>query len=89
MRQGIPEPQSYADLVSKMKKIVGSNIFSTHFIKIITYYKKIGYYINALQQTACLVVSPVRVSIFALPLELHDSGSHLRFYDGSDLMTYL
>ena len=35
------------------------------FIKIISHYKKIGYNINVLQQTACLVVNPITVGIFA------------------------
>ena len=38
-----------------------SNIFSLQFIKIISHYKKIGYNINVLQQTACLVVNPITV----------------------------
>ena len=46
-------------------KIVGSNNFSVHFIKIISHYKKIGYNVNELQQTACLVVNPITVGIFA------------------------
>ena len=54
--QGLSEPDFYGDLVYKLKKIVGSNNFSAHFIKIISHYKKIGYNINVLQQTACLVV---------------------------------
>ena len=55
----------YGDLVYKLKKIVGSNNFSAQFIKIISHYKKIGYYINVLQQTACLVVNPITVGNFA------------------------
>ena len=55
----------YVDLVYKMKKIVGSNIFSAQFIKRISHYKKIGYNINVLQQTACLVVNPITVGNFA------------------------
>ena len=35
------------------------------FIKIISHYKKIGYKINVLQRTACLVVNPVTVGNFA------------------------
>ena len=31
----------------------GSNNFSAQFIKIISHYKKIGYNIDVLQQTAC------------------------------------
>ena len=53
------------DFVYKLKKIVGSNNFSAQFIKIISHYKKIGYNINVLQQTACLVVNPITVGNFA------------------------
>ena len=60
-RHGHSEPEFYGDLVYKLKKIVGSNIFSAQFIKIISHYKKIGYNINVLQQTACLVVNPITV----------------------------
>ena len=49
----------------KLKKIVGSNNFSAQFIKIISDYKRIGYNINVLQQTACLVVNPITVGNFA------------------------
>ena len=47
-----------------MKKSVGSTIFSEQFIKMISHYKKIGYNINVLQQTACLVVNPITVGNF-------------------------
>ena len=48
----------------KLKKIVGSNSFSSQFInlKIISHYKKIGYNINVLQQTACLVATQSRLA---------------------------
>ena len=65
LRQALSEPDFYGDLVYKLKKIVGSNNFSAQFIKIISHYKKIGYHINVLQQTACLVVNPITVSNFA------------------------
>ena len=65
MRQGLSEPEFYADLVYKLKKIAGSHNFSAQFIKIIFHYKKIGYNINVLQQTACLVVIPIMVGNFA------------------------
>ena len=65
LRQGLSEPDFYGDLVYKLKKIVGSNNFSAQFIKIMSYYKKIGYNINVLQQTACLVVYPITVGSFA------------------------
>ena len=40
LHQGLSEPNFYCDLVYKLKKIVGSNNFSTQFIKIISHYKK-------------------------------------------------
>ena len=65
LRQGLSEPEFYSDLVYKLKKIVGSNNFSAQFNKIISHYKKIGYNINVLYQTACLVVKSITVDNFA------------------------
>ena len=65
LRQGRSVPEFYGDLAHKLKKIVGSNNFSTQLIKIISYYKKIGFNINVLQQTACLVVNPFTAGNFA------------------------
>ena len=66
LRQGLSEPDFYGDLVYKLQKIVGSNNFSEQFIKIISHYKNIGYNINVLQQTECLVVNPITVGNFPL-----------------------
>ena len=74
LRQALSEPEFYGDLVYKLKKIVGSNNFSAQFIKIISHYKKIGYNINVLQQTACLVVNPVTVGNFAFLLNCRPVG---------------
>ena len=65
LRKGISEPDFYGDLVYKLKKIVDSNNFSAQIIKIISHYKKIGYSINVMQQTAFLVVNPITVGNFA------------------------
>ena len=62
LRQGLSEPDFYGDLAYKLKKIVGSYNFLAQFIKIISHYKKIGYNINVLQQTACLVVNQSRLA---------------------------
>ena len=51
----------YYDLISKFQV----NNLSAQFIKIISHYKMIGYNINVLQQTACLVVNPIMVGNFA------------------------
>ena len=66
LRKELSEPKCYGDLVSKLKKIIGSMNFSAQFIKIISHTKKIGYNINVLQQTACLVVNSITVCNFAL-----------------------
>ena len=49
LRQGLSEPDFYGVLVYKLKKIVGSNNFSTQFIKIIFHCKNISFNINAFQ----------------------------------------
>ena len=42
LRKEVSEQEFYGDIVYKLKKIVGSNIFSVQFIRIISLYKKIG-----------------------------------------------
>ena len=66
--QGLSKPKFYGEIVYKLKKIVGSNYFSAQFMKIILHYKKTGYNINILQQTACLVVNPITVGCLAFLL---------------------
>ena len=53
---------AFHTLVYKLKKIVCSNNFSAQFIEIISHYKKIGYDINVLQQSAFLVVNPITLA---------------------------
>ena len=55
----------YGDLVYKFKRIVGRADFSDQFKKIIVRYKRIGYNINIMQQSACLVFNPITVNNFA------------------------
>ena len=62
--QGLSEPEFYGDLVYKFRKIIGKNDFPYHFKKIIVRYKKTGYTIDVLRQTACLVVNPIKVNSF-------------------------
>ena len=54
----------YGDLVYKFKKIVGRVDFSDQFRKIIVRYKRIGYNINIMRQSACLVFNPITVNDF-------------------------
>ena len=51
--------------IPKFRKIICKNDFPYHFIKIIVRFKKIGYNIDVLRQTACLVVNPIKVNSFA------------------------
>ena len=63
--QGLSDPELYGDLVYKFRKIIGKNDFPYHFKKIIVRYKKIGYNINVMRQSAILVVNPIKVNSFA------------------------
>ena len=49
----------------KFRKIIGKNDFPYHFKKIIVRYKKIGYNIDVMRQTACLVINQIRVNSYA------------------------
>ena len=63
--QGLSEPEFYGDLVYKFRKIIGKIDFPFYFKKIVVRYKKIGYNINVMRQTACLVVNPIKINSFA------------------------
>ena len=66
LNQGLSEPEFYDDLVYKLKKKnVGKADFSDQFRKIIVRYKRIGYNINIMRQSACLVFNPITVNNFA------------------------
>ena len=65
LHQGLSEPEFYGDLVYKFKKNVGRVDFSDQFRKIIVCYKHIGYNINIMRQSACLVFKPITVNNFA------------------------
>ena len=66
LHQGLSEPEYYGDLVYKFKnKNVGRADFSDQFRKIIVRYIGIGYNINIMRQSACLVFNPITVNNFA------------------------
>ena len=62
--QSLSEPEFYGDLVYKFRKIIDRNDFPFHFKQVIVRYKKIGYNIDVLRQTACLVVNTIMVNSF-------------------------
>ena len=59
--QGISEAVFYGDLVYKFKKIVGKPNFNDQFKNIIKRDKRVGYNIDIMRQSACLVVNPIMV----------------------------
>ena len=86
LHQGLSEPEFYGDLVNKFKKIVGRADFSDQFRKIIVHYKRIGYNINIMRQSACLVFNPITVNNFAslfncMPLgRASDDGPDIKLF---------
>ena len=65
--------------VYTLRKIVGTADYLVQFKNIVTRYKKTGYKMNILPQTACIVVIPIMFDRFASL----DGGSVLRLIDGS------
>ena len=61
LRRGISEPIFYGDLVYKFKRIVGKPNFSDQFKKIVKRYIRVGYNLDIMRQSACLVVNPITV----------------------------
>ena len=61
LQQGISEPEFYGDLVYRFKKIIGKSNFSEQFRKFINRYKRIGYCLDIMRQTECLVVTLIIV----------------------------
>ena len=57
MQQGICNPEFYGDLVYKFKKIIGNPNFSNLFKRIVNPFKRAGYSLDIMRQTACLVLT--------------------------------
>ena len=64
LNQGPSKPEIYGDLVYKFKTIVGMADFSDQFKTIIICNKHIGYNINIMRLSACLVLNPITVNNF-------------------------
>ena len=63
LREGLSEPEFYGDLVYKFKKLIGRKDFSFQFRKIITRYRRIGYNLNVMRQSACLAFNPIMITM--------------------------
>ena len=64
LREGLSESEFYGELVYKFKKLIGSNDLSFQFRKIITRYRRLGYNLNVMRQSACLVFNPIMVDSY-------------------------
>ena len=65
LQQGTSNPEFYGDLVYKFKKIIGNPNFSDLFKRIVNRFKKVGYNLDIMRQTACLVFNPIMVEGYA------------------------
>ena len=68
------EPIFYGDLIYKFKRIVGKPNFSDQFKKIIKRYIKVGYNLDVMRQSACLVLNPNRVYSYGFLLNCTSVG---------------
>ena len=89
LSEGLSEPEFYGDLVYKFMKLIGRNYFSFQFRKIITRYRRIGYNLNVMRQSACLVFNPITVDNYAAFLFLHAGGSGVRLYDDPNIKLFI
>ena len=88
LSEGLSEPECYGDLVYKYKKLIGKNDFSFQFRKIITRYRRIGYNLNVMRQSACLVFNPNMVDNYAAFFTCTPVG-RASDYDGPDLKLFI
>ena len=58
----------------KIRTILGRNDFAGQFRKMIIRYKRAGYNINDMQQTACLVVNPDKINNFTALFNFTPAG---------------
>ena len=83
LQQGISEPIFYGDLVYKFKRIVGKPNISDQFKKIVKRYIRVGYNLDIMRQSACLVLNPITVHSYGFLFNCTTVGQ------ASDSMTAL
>ena len=64
MQQGICNPEFYGDLVYKFKKIIGKPNFSNLLKRLVNRFRRAGYSLDIMRQTACLVFNPIMVESY-------------------------
>ena len=65
MQHDICNQEFYGDLVYKLKKIIGNPNFSNLLKRIVNRFKRAGYSLDIMRQTACLVFNPIMVEGYA------------------------
>ena len=55
MQQGICNPEFYGNWVYKFKKVIGNPNFSDLFKRSVNSFRRTGYTLDIMRQTACLV----------------------------------
>ena len=83
LHQDISEPIFNGDLVYKFKRIIGKPKFSDQFKKIIKRYIRVGYNLDIMRQSACLVLKPITVYSYGFLFKCTTVGQ------ASDSMTAL
>ena len=73
----------YGDLVYKFKRIVGKPNFSDQVKKIVKLYIRVGYKLDVMRQSACLVLNPIKVNSYGFLFNCMTVGQ------ASDSMTAL
>ena len=65
LQQGISQPDFYGVFVYRFRKSVGQSNFLELFRNLINRYKRVGYSLDIMRQTAWLVINPVIVGGYA------------------------
>ena len=65
LSEGLSKPEFYGDLVYNLRNLKELTIFLFSSEKIITRYRRIGYNLNVMRQSACLVFNPIMVDNYA------------------------
>ena len=64
LQQSLSEPEFYGDFVYKLRKFFSRVDCSDQFRKVIMHYKRIGYNINVMRWSVCLVINTITVDRF-------------------------
>ena len=83
LQQGISQPIMYGDLVCKFKRIVGKPYFRDQFKKIVKRYTRVGYNLDIMRHSACLVFNQITVFSYGFLFNCTTDGQ------ASDSMTAL